>query len=117
MRTKETCILLFGLCALSWGCSSSGLRTQYTEGQMVFGTPQNEAQPRLVLTAYPRVGYAGVTMTFHVSLENIPISENDFGCQFQEWDFGDGAVSGEGFSCDNFAKSTSEDSAVMTDFV
>src|SRR5215831_16414443 len=76
MSTKETCILLFGLCVLSWGCSCSGLRTQYTEGQMIFGTPPREVPPRLVLTSYPRVGYAGVTITFHVTLENVPVSDN-----------------------------------------
>ena len=117
MDTKRTCILLFGLCVLSWGCSSSGLRTQYQEGQMMFGTPQRDPQPRLVLTAYPRIGYVGVTMTFHVSLENVPVSDNNSGCQFQEWNFGDGAVSREQSSCDNFEKATTEDSIVTNEFM
>src|SRR5947208_15316305 len=51
--------------------------------------------PALDLSAYPRQGLAPLRVTFHAVLQGVAESDSNFKCLYQEWDFGDGRVSGE----------------------
>ena len=56
--------------------------------------------PKLILDAYPRVGFAPLRVTIKAMLQNVPENDLVFACIWKSWTFGDGAVSSEKSGCD-----------------
>ena len=52
------------------------------------------------LTAEPRTGFAPLRVTFRAVLNGVSDTDPTFHCIKQEWDFGDGAVSGQTPNCE-----------------
>jgi hypothetical protein len=55
--------------------------------------------PKLVLSAYPRQGFAPMTVSFNATLEGVSEDDKEYYCLKEEWEFGDGAVSSEQPNC------------------
>src|SRR5262249_42317404 len=61
---------------------------------------------RLMLSAAPRQGFEPMRVSFNVVLQGVASDDEDWYCQKEEWDFGDGAVSSEQPNCDEFSANT-----------
>jgi PKD repeat protein len=85
--------VFFAVLLLVWGCSAKSPQTS----DSVQG-----GRPRLVLNAIPRQGFAPLRVSFHATLQHVSETDQEFYCQKEEWDFGDGAVSSDEPHCETF---------------
>jgi hypothetical protein len=68
----------------------------------VFPDQQTEtsALPKLMLEVHPQVGFAPLRVNVRAQLQNVSQSNPFFGCMWESWHFGDGAVSSEKSDCE-----------------
>ena len=66
------------------------------------------------LEAFPRQGFAPLNVTLHATLDGVSQTDQRFACLYQEWNFGDGRVSGEKQNCQN---APSADQKIDTEFI
>jgi FOG: PKD repeat len=72
--------------------------------------------PALDLRVFPRQGFAPLRVTFHAVLQGVAESDSNYKCLYQEWNFGDGRVSGEHSDC-KMAETNPVDLDYLTDHV
>ncbi len=70
--------------------------------------------PSISLDAFPRQGFAPLNVTIHATLEGVSQTDERFGCLYQEWNFGDGGVSGEKQDCQG---AQNADKTIDTEFI
>jgi hypothetical protein len=86
------------------GCATGSALRHVESMPGISGSPGEEPRlPKLVLDAYPRVGFAPLRVTIKAMLQNVPENDPVFACIWKSWTFGDGAVSSEKSGCDGAA--------------
>jgi len=58
-----------------------------------------QQEPALLMVSSSKVGFAPLTVTFSAVLKNVSVHDEAYNCLWEEWHFGDGAVSGEQRNC------------------
>ena len=112
-------LLTFGFC---FGCVSRPAFKQEVAG--LNQPPASAVQklleskpPGISLEAYPRQGFAPLTVTLHATLDGVSQTDPRFACMYQEWNFGDGGVSGEKRDCQNSNAGQMTDTEFITEHV
>jgi PKD domain len=91
----KLCLWIFAILMALLGCSSH----------------QNQAgseskSPRLVVNAQPRQGLSPHHASLSATLTGVGENDSEWYCLKEEWDFGDGSVSGEQPQCEPFTPET-----------
>lgn len=99
---KMMFLVLLIVAAVMSGCVSRPVlqNVDAMAGFFLDGPSEESNLPKLVVDAHPRVGFAPLRVTVRAVLKNVPSNDPVFGCMWQSWAFGDGAVSSEKPNCD-----------------
>lgn len=93
-----------GLALLAFLISCSAAKPQFARSEFIGSPPSNlpsieSDDPRLILEVSPQVGYAPSRVTLHAVLRHVSSSDPRYTCLQEEWDFGDGSISGQKLNC------------------
>ncbi len=99
------------LVSIATGCAyQAPLQHQMNpEASFIASSTHAESRvPQLIVEAHPRVGFAPLRVTVRAVLQNASSGNTGFGCLWESWSFGDGAVSSEKNNCDTAAFTETE---------
>lgn len=109
---------------LSFACSSRPAYHQrsaniapVTSTQSAMERAIGSSQVSMQLEAYPRQGFAPLSVSFHATLAGLAQNDPKFACTYQEWDFGDGGVSGEKHNCVSEQSENTMETEFLTEHV
>jgi hypothetical protein len=101
---KTLMLIFFFVSALGFtGCTSRPALRDFESVPDISGSIGEDRRPKLILEAYPRVGFAPLRVSIKAQLQNVPENDPVFACIWESWSFGDGAVSSEKTGCDGAA--------------
>ena len=102
--------MLIVLLATVAGCAhQTALQQMNPEASFIASAPIEESRiPKLSVEAHPRVGFAPLRVSVKAVLQNASRNDAAFGCVWESWNFGDGAVSSEKNNCDTAAITETE---------
>jgi PKD domain-containing protein len=92
---------------MTFGCSMRPASHFDVESRFPDLKTDTSAIPQLTLQAHPRVGFAPLRVSVRAQLENVIQTDSFFGCLWQSWNFGDGAVSSQKSDCGGAQAETS----------
>jgi len=109
---------------LTLGCSSQPAYRQHLStltappsSQASVARAIGSSKPAMVLEAFPRQGFAPLSVTLHATLNGVAQNDPNFTCLYQEWEFGDGGISGEKLNCPTSQATSRVDTEFVTEHV
>src|SRR5687768_13274634 len=100
MNRKLFAVVLVATVTLIGCATQSAMQNMNPVEALVESSPHHEsAPPKLLLEAYPKVGFAPLRVSIRAVLQNVPAKDPVFGCMWESWNFGDGSVSSEKENC------------------